>query len=83
MALPKSCPGTGYGTLARRSIEAESLSSFRWLFPIHACVCNGVVFTDADDGWGVGGAQYNSGAPHRIIKMQDMPVDPMEPPKFR
>jgi hypothetical protein len=40
-------------------------------------------------GWGarVGrraqGAQYNSGADQRIIKMQDMPVDPMEPPKFR
>ncbi len=29
------------------------------------------------------GSQYNSGASHRIIKMQDMPVDPMEPPKFR
>ncbi len=29
------------------------------------------------------GAQYNSGADQRIIKMQDMPVDPMEPPKFR
>jgi SNW domain-containing protein 1 len=29
------------------------------------------------------GSQYNSGAAHRIIKMQDMPVDPMEPPKFR
>ena len=30
-----------------------------------------------------GGPQHNSGAEHRIIKMQDMPVDPMEPPKFR
>ena len=29
------------------------------------------------------GKQYNSGAGQRIIKMQDMPVDPMEPPKFR
>ncbi len=29
------------------------------------------------------GQQYNSGASHRIIKMQDMPVDPLEPPKFR
>lgn len=29
------------------------------------------------------GPQYNSGAGQRIIKMQDMPVDPMEPPKFR
>ena len=29
------------------------------------------------------GAQYNSGADQRIIKMQDMPVDPLEPPKFR
>ena len=29
------------------------------------------------------GSQYNSGAAHRIVKMQDMPVDPMEPPKFR
>ena len=29
------------------------------------------------------GSQYNSGAAQRIIKMQDMPVDPMEPPKFR
>ena len=29
------------------------------------------------------GSQYNSGAEHRIIKMQDMPVDPLEPPKFR
>ncbi|GLI60411.1 hypothetical protein VaNZ11_002562 [Volvox africanus] len=29
------------------------------------------------------GAQYASGAGQRIIKMQDMPVDPLEPPKFR
>ncbi|KAK9856852.1 hypothetical protein WJX84_003035 [Apatococcus fuscideae] len=29
------------------------------------------------------GAQYNSGAAQRIIKMQEMPVDPMQPPKFR
>eukprot|EP00191_Tetraselmis_sp_GSL018_P017074 CAMPEP_0177592518 /NCGR_PEP_ID=MMETSP0419_2-20121207/8604_1 /TAXON_ID=582737 /ORGANISM="Tetraselmis sp., Strain GSL018" /LENGTH=608 /DNA_ID=CAMNT_0019083393 /DNA_START=90 /DNA_END=1913 /DNA_ORIENTATION=- len=29
------------------------------------------------------GPQYNSGAKQRIIKMQDMPVDPLEPPKFR
>ena len=29
------------------------------------------------------GPQYNSGADQRIIKMQDMPVDPLEPPKFR
>eukprot|EP00798_Chlamydomonas_sp_ICE-L_P005031 gene5031-34818_t len=29
------------------------------------------------------GAQYNSGAGQRIIKMQDMPIDPLEPPKFR
>ncbi|BDA45104.1 probable SNW domain-containing protein 1 at N-terminal half [Coccomyxa sp. Obi] len=29
------------------------------------------------------GPQYNSGAGQRIIKMQDMPVHPMEPPKFR
>lgn len=26
---------------------------------------------------------FNSGAEHRIIQMQDMPVDPLEPPKFR
>ncbi len=25
----------------------------------------------------------NSGAQSRIIKMQDMPIDPLEPPKFR
>ncbi len=29
------------------------------------------------------GAQFNSGAGQRIIKMQDLPVDPLEPPKFR
>jgi hypothetical protein len=29
------------------------------------------------------GAAYASGAKQRIIKMQDMPVDPLEPPKFR
>ena len=29
------------------------------------------------------GPQYASGARERTIKMQDMPVDPMEPPKFR
>lgn len=29
------------------------------------------------------GAAYASGAGQRIIKMQDMPVDPLEPPKFR
>ncbi len=29
------------------------------------------------------GAQYASGAGERIIKMQDLPVDPLEPPKFR
>ncbi|MEW5302888.1 MAG: hypothetical protein WDW36_005628 [Sanguina aurantia] len=29
------------------------------------------------------GSQYNSGAKQRIIKMQEMPVDPLEPPKFR
>ncbi|KAK9865996.1 hypothetical protein WJX84_009910 [Apatococcus fuscideae] len=29
------------------------------------------------------GAQYNSGAGQRIIKMQEMAVDPMQPPKFR
>lgn len=28
-------------------------------------------------------AQHNSGASTRIIKMQDMPVDPLDPPKFR
>ncbi len=29
------------------------------------------------------GPAYSSGASHRIIKMHDMPVDPLEPPKFR
>jgi SNW domain-containing protein 1 len=29
------------------------------------------------------GAKFNSGAEHRIIQMQDMPTDPLEPPKFR
>ncbi|KIZ05724.1 SNW domain-containing protein 1, partial [Monoraphidium neglectum] len=29
------------------------------------------------------GAAYASGAKQRIIKMQEMPVDPLEPPKFR
>lgn len=29
------------------------------------------------------GAAFASGAKQRIIKMQDMPVDPLEPPKFR
>lgn len=29
------------------------------------------------------GSQYNSGMESRIIQMQEMPVDPMEPPKFR
>ncbi|KAK9811770.1 hypothetical protein WJX72_009762 [[Myrmecia] bisecta] len=29
------------------------------------------------------GKQYNSGAGQRIIKMQDMQIDPMEPPKYR
>lgn len=29
------------------------------------------------------GAQYASGAGQRVIKMQDLPVDPLEPPKFR
>eukprot|EP00887_Chlorella_sp_A99_P006436 scaffold3.g6436.t1 len=29
------------------------------------------------------GPQHASGAGARIIKMQDMPVDPLEPPKFR
>jgi SNW domain-containing protein 1 len=28
-------------------------------------------------------AAHASGAQQRIIKMQDMPVDPLEPPKFR
>lgn len=29
------------------------------------------------------GAAFNSGAGQRIIKMQEMPMDPLEPPKFR
>lgn len=29
------------------------------------------------------GAQYASGAGQRVIKMQDLPCDPLEPPKFR
>ena len=29
------------------------------------------------------GAAYASGAGQRIIRMQDMPIDPLEPPKFR
>jgi SNW domain-containing protein 1 len=29
------------------------------------------------------GPQYASGAGARLIKMQDMPIDPLEPPKFR
>lgn len=29
------------------------------------------------------GAAFASGAKQRIIKMQDLPVDPLEPPKFR
>lgn len=27
--------------------------------------------------------QHNSGVDHRIIQMQEMPKDPLEPPKFR
>jgi hypothetical protein len=37
-----------------------------------------IKYTPAD-----GGPQHASGAQSRIIKMQDMPVDPLEPPKFR
>jgi SNW domain-containing protein 1 len=37
-----------------------------------------IKYTPAD-----GGPQHGSGAGSRIIKMQDMPVDPLEPPKFR
>ena len=37
-----------------------------------------IKYTPAD-----GGPQHASGAESRIIKMQDMPVDPLEPPKFR
>jgi hypothetical protein len=29
------------------------------------------------------GEAYNSGAKQRIIRMVEMPIDPMEPPKFR
>jgi SNW domain-containing protein 1 len=29
------------------------------------------------------GESYNSGASQRIIRMVEMPVDPMEPPKFK
>ncbi|KAJ2710609.1 mRNA splicing protein [Coemansia spiralis] len=29
------------------------------------------------------GAEYNSGASQRIVRVTDMPVDPMEPPKIR
>lgn len=29
------------------------------------------------------GEAYNSGAQQRIIRMVEMPVDPMEPPKFK
>jgi SNW domain-containing protein 1 len=28
------------------------------------------------------GPEYNSGAAHRIIKMHEVAVDPMQPPKF-
>jgi hypothetical protein len=28
------------------------------------------------------GPEYNSGASHRIIKMHEVPVDPLAPPKF-
>lgn len=35
-------------------------------------------YTPAD-----GGPQHASGAGSRIVKVQDMPVDPLEPPKFR
>lgn len=37
-----------------------------------------IKYTPAD-----AGPQHASGAASRIIKMQDMPVDPLEPPKFR
>ncbi len=40
--------------------------------------CAALQYTPAD-----GGPQHASGAASRIIKMQDMPVDPLEPPKFR
>lgn len=29
------------------------------------------------------GSQFNSGAKQRIVKLLDMPVDPLEPPRFR
>jgi len=29
------------------------------------------------------GSQHNSGAKQRILRVQEMPVDPLEPPKFR
>jgi len=29
------------------------------------------------------GAQYNSGAKQRVIRVQEMPVDPLDPPKFK
>ena len=29
------------------------------------------------------GANYNSGAQQRIVRVVDMPVDPMEPPRFK
>ncbi|KAJ2760587.1 mRNA splicing protein, partial [Coemansia nantahalensis] len=29
------------------------------------------------------GAEYNSGASQRLVRVTDMPVDPMEPPKIR
>ncbi|KAJ1727033.1 mRNA splicing protein, partial [Coemansia biformis] len=29
------------------------------------------------------GAEYNSGAAQRIVRVSDMPIDPMEPPKIR
>ena len=38
-----------------------------------------IKYTPADGGAAAGG----SGAASRVIKMQDMPVDPLEPPKFR
>lgn len=37
-----------------------------------------IKYTPAD-----AGPAHASGAASRIIKMQDMPVDPLEPPKFR
>jgi len=32
---------------------------------------------------GLQGKAHNSGAKQRIIRMVEMPVDPMEPPKFK